>query len=91
MQIALVWDEDNKKPQALVGIHYVLRDNDVIGEVIWLTGTGMRRWLPLLPELERFLKDMGCTEIRPICRPGWSRLIKGEGYKVTHYMMEKTL
>jgi hypothetical protein len=90
VQLALVWD--NGKAQALVGIRLVRRGEDLIGEIVWLTGNGMRDWLHLLPQLEQYLKQhLGCVAIRPICRPGWSRLIKGRGYKITHFMMEKPL
>jgi hypothetical protein len=89
VQLALVWD--GKQALALLGLRYSKRGEDLIGEVIWLTGRGMKQWQHLLPQLEKYLKDMGCREIRPICRPGWSRLIKPHGYKITHYVMEKVL
>jgi hypothetical protein len=89
VQLALVWD--GEKAHALIGIRLIRRGKDLIGEIVWLTGKGVRQWLPLLSELEQYLRDIGCIEIRPICRPGWSRLIKGRGYKITHYHMEKVL
>jgi hypothetical protein len=68
------------------------RGNDLIGEICWLTGRGMKEWQHLLPQMEKYLKEhKGCVEIRPICRPGWSRLLKQRGYKTTHYVMEKKL
>ena len=91
VQVALVFDEANVA-QALVGMRYTKRGDDRIGEVCWLTGSGARHWLDLLPEMERYLKEhMRCAVIRPVCRPGWARLIRGKGYRVTHYLMEKTL
>lgn len=89
VQLALVWNENTAR--ALIGMRFVKRGDDLIGEVVWLTGKGMRQWLQLLPQMEDYLKYMGCVTIRPICRPGWSRLIKGKGYRITHYQMEKTL
>lgn len=89
VQLAMVWD--GKQAHALIGIQFVRRGNDLIGEVIWLTGKGMRKWRHLLPELETYLKDMGCVVSRPICRPGWSRFIEPQGYRITHYVMEKVL
>jgi hypothetical protein len=89
VQIGLVWDDE--KACALVGIQYRRRGSELIGEVCWLTGTGMKEWRHLLPQLEHFLKDSGCVEIRPICRPGWSRLLREHGYKTTHHVMERTL
>jgi hypothetical protein len=89
VQLALVWD--GEKARALVGIRFCRRGEDLIGEIIWLTGSGMREWRNLLPQLEQYLKDMGCVEIRPVCRLGWSRFLKANGYKATHMTMEKVL
>jgi hypothetical protein len=92
VQIALVWDEDNNKATALIGIRYFRRGDELIADIIWLTGRGMKQWTHLLPQMEKYLKEhVGCAIIRPICRPGWSRLIKSQGYKLTHYVMEKPL
>ena len=90
VQIALVWD--GSTPHALIGIRYHRRGADLIAEIIWLTGRGMKQWTHLLPQMEKYLKEhVGCVVIRPICRPGWARLIKPRGYKLTHYVMEKPL
>jgi hypothetical protein len=91
-QIALVWDEKKKEAQALVGMQFRQRGPELIGEIHWLTGRGMKEWQHLLPQMERYLKEhMGCSIIKPICRPGWSRLLKKHGYKTTHHIMERAL
>jgi hypothetical protein len=90
VQIALAWD--GKKAHAIVGIQYRQSGDDVAAELIWLTGINMKAWdEQLLADLHRFLKDIGCTISRPICRPGWSRLLKRHGYKTTRYVMEHRL
>jgi hypothetical protein len=89
VQVALVWD--GSKAHALVGLRFVQRGTDTIGEIVWLTGKGMKQWQYLLPEMEQYLRDRGCVEIRPICRPGWARLLKPKGYRITHYVMERKL
>jgi hypothetical protein len=89
VQLALIWDGRNA--HALIGIQFTRRGDELIGEIIWLTGKDRRRWLHLLPEVEQYLKDMGCAVIRPICRPGWWRLIEPHGYRRTHYVLEKAL
>lgn len=89
VQPILVWD--GNKAVALLGIRFCRRGLDLVGEWVWMTGKGRKDWQHLLPELERYLKDMGCVECRPICRLGWSRLLEQQGYRTTHVIMEKTL
>ena len=89
VRIALVWD--GQQARALIGVRIIRRGDDLIGELCWTTGQGMREWQHLLDVLEQLLKDAGCVEIRPICRLGWTRFLKSRGYKTTHMMMEKVL
>jgi len=89
VELALVWD--GERPRALVGIRYRRRGDDVIGEIIWLTGKDMKRWRDLRPRLESYLRERGCSEIKPICRPGWRPFLEQAGYHVTHLVMEKKL
>ena len=90
VQLALIWD--GNKARALVGIRILRRGNDLIGEIVWLTGKGMREWQHLLTQMEKYLKEhVGCAEIRPVCRLGWSRFLKTRGYKATHVTMQKVL
>lgn len=90
IQVALVWD--GKQAHAFVGISYHRRGNDLIAEILYLTGNGMKQWRHLLADLERYLREhVGVAEIRPICRPGWAPFLKKHGYRITHYTMEKVL
>jgi hypothetical protein len=90
VHIGLVWD--GTRAHALVGVQFKYCGADLVGEVCWLTGKNRKAWQDLLPELERYLKQhCGCAVIRPICRPGWSRVISKRGYRITHYVMEKSL
>lgn len=91
VQPVLVWDEDKDVAVALLGVRRWMSMDGLVGELVWLTGTRMQEWTHLLGELERFLKDTGCVEVRAICRPGWSRLLKRNGYRLTHTIMEKRL
>lgn len=92
VQPVLIWDEAADRAVALLGIAYHRRGDDLIAELKWATGRDMKRWTHLLGDLESYLKHhVGCREIRPLCRPGWSRLLKQHGYRITHYQMEKVL
>ena len=91
MRLALVWDDKTESAQALIGVRLHYRGDDLIGELLWMTGTGRQQWQHLLPDLENLLRDAGVKEFRPLCRPGWSRLLKQHGYRLTHVQMEKVL
>jgi hypothetical protein len=92
IQIALVWDEEAKAARALVGMQYRRLAGELVAEIIWLTGFGSKDWQHLLPEMEQYLKaHVGANKIRPICRPGWWRLLKTKGYRQTHTVLEKSL
>src|SRR5262245_38692217 len=89
VQPVLIWD--GEKARALLGVRFRTIGTDRIGELVWLTGIGREAWQHLLPELEKYLKDVGCARCVPICRPGWSRLLKKQGYRMSHVVMEKSL
>ena len=92
VQPILIWDEDAKCAVAFLGIRYHQRGDDRIAEWVWMTGFHMKQWTHLLPELERYLREHeGVTELRPLCRPGWSRILSKNGYRITHYQMEKII
>ena len=44
-----------------------------------------------MPLVEDWDKHKGCTLIETYARPGWSRLLKEQDYKITHYLLEKKL
>lgn len=91
MRLVLVWDEQRTRAAALLGVRLHYRGDDLIGELLWLVGDDCKSWQHLLPDVEQMLRDAGCVECRPLCRPGWSRLLKQQGYKLTHVQMEKVL
>ncbi len=92
VHLALVWNDETKTACALLGMQFRKNGDDLVGEIHWLTGRGMKEWRTLLPELKAYLKThVGCTVIKPICRPGWEPYLKAEGFKKTHIMMEMRL
>ena len=92
VQPFLIWDDEIKLPVALLGVAYHKRGDDLIGELVWMTGSGRESWQHLLDDVERYLKDhVGCAVIRPVCRPGWKRFLQSRGYRETHVTMEKVL
>src|SRR5262245_17618991 len=57
VQPILAWDETANEPVGLAGIRYHMRGNDRIAEWLWMTGHNRASWMPLLAELERYLKE----------------------------------
>jgi hypothetical protein len=90
VRLTLLMDDDDK-PVALFGVRLHMRGNDLIAEWVWMTGQRYKSWAHMLPEFEQLLKQAGVVECRPICRPGWAKILKPAGYRLTHYTMEKVL
>jgi hypothetical protein len=92
VQPILIWDEDAQKAVAMLGVAYHRRGDDLIGEIVWMTGSGREQWQHLLSDVERYLKEhVGCAVIRPVCRPGWKKFLQQHGYHETHVTLEKVL
>jgi len=91
VQIGVIFDDDDK-PRALIGMIFRQLGRELVGELRWATGFGVKDWQHLLPEVERYMKEkVGCTISKPVCRAGWKPLLKAHGYKQTHVVMEKML
>ena len=90
-EVRLVLVMDGDKAQALVGVSLRQMDGKSYGDMIWLAGFGRKEWQDLLPQFEQMLRDAGCVMCRPICRPGWSRFLTQQGYRLKHIIMEKPL
>lgn len=87
---------DGAQVRALCGVCFYMRENEKVAQWVWMTGNGRREWEHLLPEMERFMSDMGAATCEPICRRGWYRILKRRGYKITgyrdtHIILEKPL
>jgi hypothetical protein len=63
-----------------------------IGKVCIITACGgraMRRWLPLIFEIENYAKAEGCSRVRIFGRKGWLRAL--EGFEEKYVIMDKEL
>ena len=90
-EVRLVLVMDGEQARALVGVSVRQMGGKSYGDMIWLAGFGREQWQELLPEFEQMLRDAGCVACRPVCRPGWSRYLKTQGYSLKHVIMEKPL
>lgn len=59
------------------------------GTVVAVGGHGLRRFGPLLADLERYFRDCGCTRVHICGRRGWQRWYRD--YKLRAVVLEKTL
>ena len=92
VRIAVIWDEYSKKAIALLGYRVALVGSIRVAEMVWLTGSGRGVWEHLLTDFETYARDhLSCARVRPICRPGWARSLKGQGYRLTHVILEKDI
>jgi hypothetical protein len=66
--------------------------NSEIGKVCVITacgGSDMKRWLPLIDQIETYARDEGCTRVRIYGRKGWLHVL--DGYEEKHIIMDKEL
>jgi hypothetical protein len=49
----------------------------------------MKRWLPLIEQIEAYAKREGCMRVRIYGRKGWSRVLKN--YEERFSIMDKEL
>jgi hypothetical protein len=66
--------------------------NSESGKVCIITvcsGSDMRRWLPLIKQIEDYARHEGCARIRIFGRKGWLRVL--DGYEQKHIIMDKEL
>lgn len=64
--------------------------NSEIGKVCIITacgGSDMKRWLPLIEQIETYARGEGCKRVRIYGRKGWLHVL--DGYEETHIIMDK--
>lgn len=59
------------------------------GTVVAVGGHGLRRFGPLLADIERYFRDCGCTRVHICGRRGWQRWYRD--YKLRAVVLEKSL
>lgn len=89
IQLHLVMD--GPIPRAIVGTRIILTHGRLSGEILWCAGEGAREWFSLMPDLEAWLRGLGCRSVKAVCRAGWKPMLKRDGYRQTHIVMEKDL
>lgn len=59
--------------------------------IVGLTGSGMKDWLHLEGEIRKTAKATGHHVAKAVARPGYARVLKDRGYKMTHVILETPL
>ena len=91
-QLWLVWDEETEtKLKGVVVTKIIIRPNSKVANIFICTGKQRKLWRDRLHDIEKWAKDNKCTHFETYARPGWPKLLKQKGYKITHYLLEKKL
>ncbi len=92
MQLWVLWNTNKKDNFQGCGVTKILeRTNSKVLNIFIVTGRNRKQWQDKIPLVEDWAKQQGCTHIETYARPGWSRLLKQQNYKITHYLLEKKL
>ena len=90
--IAFAWDSDNRQALAFMGWRIFELGSRRIADVMWLAGSDIELWLPLLADGERFFREHErCDVIRAFGRRGWDRMLATHGYRHKYTVIEKEL
>ena len=91
-QLWVAWDEESKeKLKGTMITRIIERPNTKVANIFICTGKQRKLWQDRLHEVEKWAKSNKCTHFETYARPGWSKLLKQKGYKITHYLLEKKL
>ena len=92
MQLWVLWNVNKKQNFQGCGVTKILqRTNSKALNIFIVTGRNRKQWQDKMPLGEDWAKQNGCTHIETYARPGWSKLLKEQDYKITHYLLEKKL
>ena len=91
-QLWLAWDEEAKtKLKAVVVTRIIERPNSKVANIFIYTGKNRKDWQDGLHDIEKWAKSNECTHFETYARPGWSKILNKQGFKTTHYLLEKKL
>lgn len=85
----VIADED--RLYGVVACEIETAPNHTIGVISLCAGDEMQQWLHLLPEIENWASENGCSEVQVRGRPGWVRRLKSYGYGERYIAVGKAL
>lgn len=88
-QYLLILMLDDLKLLAALTVELVTTNKGKTCNIITAGGEQADQWEnPFLDALEVLAKEQGATKLTLIGRPGWSKRLRGRGFKVTHTRLE---
>lgn len=92
VHVGFAWDVENREALGMIGWRVIQQGYQRVGEILWLAGSDMDLWLPLMPEGIRFMKEhQRCDKIRAYSRKGWERVMSQFGFKQTAIILEREI
>lgn len=91
MQLWAAYDEEHKHVDGIAITEIVTYPQRKICRFLCATGENLDNWIDLINEIETWATVMGCDGFQAECRPGWERLLKGNGYRKSHVILGKDL
>jgi hypothetical protein len=65
--------------------------NHRVLNLAYVGGVEIERWIDRLPAIERWAKDIGCTQSEATGRYGWAKVLLASGYRPLHWTVAKEL
>lgn len=91
MQLWVAIDEEENVAAIAIteNILYPLGIN--VFRVICGTGHNRYEWQHMMGDLEKRARELGCADMEIMARPGWLRVMKAQGFEMTHIQLNKSL
>lgn len=90
MQLWVAFDEDGEKVDGLAITEISVYPKRRILKFLCATGENMDGWAHHIKTIEEWSRvEMHCDGSQAECRPGWEKILKGDGYVKTHVILNK--
>lgn len=83
----LAWNGEAIEAVAATALHPT--EGGLVCSILACGGSDMRRWLPLIEQIETYAKAEGCARCRIVGRKGWLAVLNG--YHETSVILTKEL
>jgi hypothetical protein len=87
-----LWNAMDDNKIHAIGITEIIQyPHTKVCRVLAATGEDLKILKEMMPKLEEWAKEIGCAWIEPVCRPGYEKALKTQGFKKQHIILEKKL